>query len=457
MIPSNRIRKIHFIGIGGAGMSGIAEILHRSQFIITGSDPIGSPVVQNMKNLGIKIQDSHLAENVHEADLVVYSSAIKENNAERMECERLATPCIRRAEMLGELMRLKYTLAISGTHGKTTTTSILGHLWLTAQRDPTLIIGGVVRNLGTGARHGSDGTLIAEADEYDRSFLEMVPSSVILTNVEADHLDCYKDLEEIKEAFIQFCNKVPFYGLLVACIDDAGVRSILGKIKKPIMTYGFFRQADYRIENLEMAQGKAKWNLIYKNNNLGPFELPLAGQHNVLNAVGATALALQEGISITDIQKGLSTFGGVKRRMEHHGTYNSIELYDDYAHHPTEVEATLTGIRENYPQSRIIVLFQPHLFSRTQDLYQKFASALLGSDKCLLLPIYGAREEPIDGVNSELIVHSAREQGHSQINTLSEESEIIEWVKANTQQNDIVLTMGAGPVWKLITTIGDIL
>lgn len=453
MIPSSRIRKLHFIGIGGSGMSGIAEILHRSGFAVSGSDQSESSVVSYLKGLGLQIQVGHEPDLVKNADLVVYSSAVKAENPEMVAATEIGIPCIRRAEMLGELMRLKYTLAISGTHGKTTTTSIVGHLWSQAGLDPTIIVGGIVRSMGTGALHGEGDALIAEADEYDKSFLEMVPTMAIITNIEEDHLDCYTDLEDIKNAFVSFANKVPFYGQVIACIDESEVLDILPRIKKPVVTYGFSAQADYRAEHLQMSEGHSTFKVRRRGEILGEIQIPLSGRHNVKNTLAAIALAVEEGISFNIITEALAKFSGVKRRFEHIKTGNNIDLYDDYGHHPTEVEATLKAVRDNFEDRRVIVIFQPHLYSRTKDHYKSFATALLNSDVSLVLDIYGARELPMEGVNSQLIVQAAKQRGHSHAIHTPTQEDALNWIQNNAKAGDLILTMGAGNVWKLLEPI----
>jgi UDP-N-acetylmuramate--alanine ligase len=449
MIPSSRIRKLHFIGIGGSGMSGIAEILHHNGFQVTGSDQAESQVVQYLSDLGLKIQKGHEPDLVLNSDLVVYSSAVKPENPEMIAAKAAGIPCIRRAEMLGELMRLKYTLAIAGTHGKTTTTSMVGHIWTAAQLEPTIIVGGIVKNLGTGAQHGAGEALIAEADEYDKSFLDMVPTLAVLTNIEEDHLDCYKDLEDIKSAFISFANKVPFYGIVVACIDDEGVRDVLPFIRKPVVTYGFSAQAEYRADGFVVRDGKTFFRVRQRGVVLGEVEIQLTGRHNAQNALAAVSLALEEGISFEIVQKALANFTGVKRRFEWIAAQKGILFYDDYAHHPTEVEATLKGIRESFDDRRLIVIFQPHLFSRTRDHYKSFASALLNSDIAIVADVYGARETAMEGVDSGLIIDAAKQRGHTQAHWIPKVEEIVTWVKANAREGDLILSMGAGPIWKI--------
>ncbi len=370
-----RVRRLHMVGIGGAGMSGIAEVLHENGFVVTGSDMGEGSVIDYLKHLGIRVDSKHEAKNVENADLVVYSSAIPYDNPELVEARARRIPVIRRAEMLGELMRMKYTLAIAGTHGKTTTTSIVGEIWEEAGLDPTIIVGGVVKGKGSGAKVGKGDYLIAESDEFDRSFLSMMPSSAIVTNIDADHLDTYENIDEIKEAFVQFVNKIPFYGQAILCIDDPNVQQIYSKVRKPVITYGFSRQAKYHIDNLRFEKGYPHFEIFNDGVSLGEFQLQIPGRHNVLNATAAVALAMEEGIDVEVARRAVAAFEGVQRRFELIGEKNDILVFDDYAHHPTEATATLQGFRDAFPERRVIVAFQPHLFSRTRDQHDAFGSA----------------------------------------------------------------------------------
>jgi UDP-N-acetylmuramate--alanine ligase len=449
MIPSKRIQKLHFIGIGGAGMSGIAEVLHQNGFVISGSDMSDSSVVQMLRELGIRIFIGHDAAHVEGCDLVVYSSAVHATNPEMVEASRRKIPVIRRAEMLGELMRLKYTLAIAGTHGKTTTTSMVGQVFEMAGKDPTVIVGGIVKGRGTGAKIGKGEYLIAESDEFDRSFLEMMPTQAIITNIDADHLDCYKDLGEIKDAFVQFANKVPFYGQVIACVDDPGVQDVLSRLRKPVVTYGFNRQADYRVQSLRFENGFPTFEIIARGKSLGNFSLKVPGRHNILNATATVALALEENVELATIKAALSSFGGVKRRFEYMGEGRGVLVYDDYAHHPTEVRATLQGIREAYPDKRVVVVFQPHLYSRTQDHYESFGAEFLNCDSLIVLEIYGSREKPIPGVTGSLVSGAADRRGHKDVRLVPTKEEALALLKTELRSGDLVVFMGAGDVWKI--------
>lgn len=444
-----RVRRLHMVGIGGAGMSGIAEVLHENGFVVTGSDMGEGSVIDYLKHLGIRVDSKHEAKNVENADLVVYSSAIPYDNPELVEARARRIPVIRRAEMLGELMRMKYTLAISGTHGKTTTTSIVGEIWEAAGLDPTIIVGGVVKGKGSGAKVGKGDYLIAESDEFDRSFLSMMPSSAIVTNIDADHLDTYENIDEIKEAFVQFVNKIPFYGQAILCIDDPNVQQIYSKVRKPVITYGFSRQAKYHIDNLRFEKGYPHFEIFKDGNSLGEFQLQIPGRHNVLNATAAVALAMEEGIDVEVARRAVAAFEGVQRRFEFLGEKNDVLVFDDYAHHPTEATATLQGFRDAFPGRRVIVAFQPHLFSRTRDQHDAFGSAFANCDVLLCTDIYPARERPIEGVTGALVSDSALAFGHRNARFVGDQMNLLPILKEELKPGDVVVLMGAGNIWKL--------
>ncbi|MCK9181516.1 MAG: UDP-N-acetylmuramate--L-alanine ligase [Fibrobacteraceae bacterium] len=449
LIPSNRVKKLHFVGIGGAGMSGIAEVLHENGFIVSGSDMGEGPVIDYLKDLGLNIYSKHEAKNVEGADLLVYSSAVKMDNPEIVEAKARRIPVIRRAEMLGELMRLKYTLAVCGTHGKTTTTSMLGAIWEAAGEDPTVIVGGVVKGKGSGAKVGRGRYLIAESDEFDRSFLSMMPSSAIITNIDREHLDTYGTLDAIKDAFVAFANKVPFYGQVVVCLDDPNIQSVLTRFTKPVVTYGFSRQAMYRAENVQHEGGTSHFEVFKNKESLGEFTLRIPGKHNVLNATAAIALSNEESISLDVVRKALAEFTGVKRRFELIGTQKDILVYDDYAHHPTEVAATLQGARDTFPDRRVVVVFQPHLYTRTRDQYEAFASVFANCDELLVCEIYKSREQPIPGISGKLISDTAIARGHLNAQFVGTKENALEVLKKEARPGDLVLFMGAGDIWKM--------
>jgi len=456
LIPSNRIHKTYFIGIGGAGMSGIAELLHHNGFEVSGSDMQESAQTAYLQNLGIKIFIGHKAENVSNAELVVYSSAVHEDNPEMQRAKEQGVPIIRRAEMLGELMRLKYTLAIAGTHGKSSTTSLVGSILEMANEDPSVIVGGIVQGKGSGATIGKGSYLVAEADEFDHSFLRMMPSSAIITNIDADHLDTYKDLDDIKNAFAEFANKVPFYGQVILCMDDIGCQSILSRLTKPVITYGFSPQATYSVKNCRHSENGSEFSVYRSGDLFGEFSIKLLGKHNVQNATAAVALATEESIPMEISKKALAAFVGVKRRMEFKGKVRGALVFDDYAHHPTEVAASLSAFRESFPDKRIIAVFQPHLYSRTRDHAEEFGTAFLGSDILLVCDIYGAREEPIEGISGKLVFDFAHARGHKNARFIGAKENALEILRNEIKSDDLIVTMGAGNITLLSARILEV-
>jgi UDP-N-acetylmuramate--alanine ligase len=366
-----RTRKIHFVGIGGIGMSGIAELLINQGFKVSGSDLALSDITKHLTQIGAVISQGHNAETIKDADVVVKSSAVKDDNPEIAFALSKKIPVIRRAEMLSEIMRMSYGIGIAGTHGKTSTTSMVGSVLSAATLDPTVIVGGIVKNYGSNNLLGSGKYIVVEADEFDRSFLTLSPIIAGITNIEADHLDCYTDLEGVKNAFVEYANKVPFFGSVIACLDDHGVQSIIPRINKEILTYGFSQQANVRATNVKFNNFETSYKALYNGEELGNIKLKALGDHNILNSLLAVATGLELDIPFKSIKRGLSEFNGVFRRFEYKGEKDEVTLYDDYAHHPTEIEATLKGVRDSI-SNRIVVVFQPHLFSRTQDFYEDF-------------------------------------------------------------------------------------
>ncbi len=452
------IRKIHFVGIGGIGMSGLAEILFRQGFGVTGSDLKESENTKYLSDLGIKISIGHSPENINKSDVVVYSSAVNpETNPETIKARELGIPVIRRAEMLAEITRLSYTIAISGTHGKTTTTSMCGLLLVYGGFDPTVIVGGRLRSFGgTNARLGSGNWTVVEADEYDRSFLQLLPTIAIVTNIEAEHLDIYKNYDEIKKTFVEFLNKVPFYGVIIAGIDDPGVKEILRDLKRKIVTFGLTRVADFRAENVAFAENQTFFDLFYEGEYKGKIMLNVPGVHNVKNALATIALGFQLGIDFQIILKALSDFTGVNRRFEIKGIRNGIMIVDDYGHHPTEIQATLTSARNGWDR-RIIAIFQPHTYSRTLALAKEFGSSFDNSDILIVTDVYPARETPIEGVSGKLVADSARNYGHRNVYYIPKMGDIVPFLKNHLKEGDMVITIGAGNIWKVSEELLSIL
>ena len=444
------IKKIHFVGIGGIGMSGIAEILIDQGFRVSGSDRALSEVTEHLQSLGATIYEGHKAENLAaDVDTLVYSSAVASENPELAEAERRKIPIVRRAEMLAEVMRLKYGIGIAGTHGKTTTTSMVGLVLLEGGFDPTVIVGGKLSGLGgTNARLGKGDFIVVEADEFDRSFLSITPTIAVLTTLETDHLDCYRDLEDIKGAFIQFANKVPFYGFIVLCLDEPALQDIMPQIsKKKLLTYGLTPQADIQAIEIHHKENTSTFTVTRGFDDLGQITLQIPGKHNIQNALAAIAVGLQLGVTFSKVKAGIEKFTGVYRRWEKKGEVNGIAVYDDYAHHPTECRATLSGVKSGW-RRRVVCVFQPHLYSRTRDFYEEFGKAFLLADVLVLTDVYPAREEPIQGVTGELIANAAKQFGHKDVHYIQDKKQLPEYLKKNTRPGDIVITMGAGDIWK---------
>lgn len=444
------IKKIHFVGIGGIGMSGIAEILLDQGFKVSGSDKGLSEVTERLQTLGATVFEGHRAEHIAgDVDALVYSSAVSFDNPEVLEAQRRKIPVIRRAEMLAEVMRLKYGIGIAGTHGKTTTTSMISLVLMEGELDPTVIVGGKLSDLGgTNARLGHGEFIVVEADEFDRSFLSITPTIAVLTTLETDHLDCYRDLEDIKGAFIQFASRVPFYGFVVLCLDEPALLDIMPQLsKKKIITYGLNPQADVQAVDIQHKDNASTFTLVRGGSDLGHLTLQVPGKHNVQNSLAAIAVGLELGVPFQKVKAGIEKFAGVYRRWEKKGESAGITLYDDYAHHPTECRATLAGAKAGW-RRRVVCVFQPHLYTRTRDFYEEFGKSFLLSDVLIVTDVYPAREEPIQGVSGELIVDAAKRFGHKDAHYVSDKKQIPSYLKSIVRSGDIVITMGAGDIWK---------
>jgi UDP-N-acetylmuramate--alanine ligase len=443
------IRKLHFVGIGGIGMSGLAEILIDQGFTVTGSDRAQSDNTERLVSLGCPVAIGHGASNVGpDVDVVVYSSAVDPGNPELVEARSRKIPVIRRAEMLAEVMRLKYGIGIAGTHGKTTTTSMVGLVLMEGGLDPTVIVGGRLRGLaGSNARLGKGEFMVVEADEFDRSFLSITPTIAVLTTLETDHLDCYRDLEDIKGAFIQFATRVPFYGFVVLCLDEPALQEILPRLKKKIITYGLTSQADLQAVDIRHREHETTFTVLRDGRELGPVTLQIPGAHNVQNALAAIAVGLELQVPFARAKAGIEKFTGVFRRWEVKAEVRGITIVDDYAHHPTEIRATLSGAKAGW-RRRVVCVFQPHLYSRTRDFYDEFGRSFFNADVLVLTDVYPAREEPIQGVTGELIANAAREFGHKQVYYVAEKADVPGFLLDLVQEGDMVITMGAGDIWK---------
>jgi UDP-N-acetylmuramate--alanine ligase len=440
----------HFIGIGGIGMSGIAEILLNLGMKVSGSDLRRGSVTDRLATLGATIYEGHDASHVGSATVVVTSSAVSPMNSEVLEANAHKIPVIQRAEMLAELMRLKYGIAIAGMHGKTTTTSMVASVLSAGGLDPTVVVGGRVDALGSNARLGTTQYLVAEADESDRSFLKLSPILAVVTNLDREHMDCYKDMADVERAFLDFMDKVPFYGAVTACIDNPLLKGILPRARRRVFTYGVAEEADYRLEFLAAAQGRFSQFLVHTAaGKLGPFELHVPGRHNVLNATAAVAIARQLLVPADKIAEGLNRFRGVDRRFQTRGCARGVTVVDDYGHHPTEISATLAAARE-CGHRRIHVVFQPHRFTRTRDLLEEFGGAFKDADTVFVLPIYAASEEPIPGVTAEVL--AAKIEG-PQTHFAPDFATAVAGVVSVAREGDLIMTLGAGSVSQLAPQI----
>jgi UDP-N-acetylmuramate--alanine ligase len=438
-------RRIHLIGIGGAGMSALAEIMQSSGHYVTGSDCRKTRITERLETLGIGVQYSHTPRLITDADLVVYSSAVNEDNEERRYAHHNRIETMRRAEMMGQLMRAKFSIGISGTHGKTTTTSLIGHVLAVAGYDPTIVVGGTMRGRGSNAVVGNGTILVAEADEYDRSFLAMSPSVAVITNIEADHLDCYRDVDDIKQAFTDYARSVPFYGVVVACADDANVREIAGRAGKALITYATEHDADYRASDIAIEQGKTVFRIKRGQETLGSAKVGLMGMHNVRNCLAAAGVCCEMGVSFKILCEALSSFSGIRRRFEQVGFERGVAVIDDYAHHPSEIAATLSAARDA-GYKRVTAVFQPHLYTRTRDFLDAFAASLSAADAAIVTQIYKAREEKIEGVGAEQIVQRMQKAGHADACYIETMEDIAAAAARTAREGDCILLMGAGDI-----------
>ncbi len=447
MILTDKINKIHFVGIGGIGMSAIAEVLHHQGFNISGSDRELNEVTEHLSKIGITIYEGHSPENIKDVDVVVYTSAVSTDNPELEEAVRRNIPFVKRSEMLAETMRMKYGIGVAGTHGKTTTTSMIGLMLINAGLDPTIIVGGRLEALNnSNARLGKSDLMVVEADEFDRTFLKLNPVVAVLTSLEAEHLDTYKDLADIKSAFTQYANRVPYYGFVALCIDDPELRNITGYIKKKIIKYGFSSEADLQATEIEHQGFKSFYTAKYSDKEIGRIELNIPGEHNIRNSLAAVAVGLELEIDFSIIQNTLKNFKGAKRRFE--VKYDrEIMVVDDYAHHPTEASETLKGIKASWNR-RLVAVFQPHLYSRTKDFYRDFGKSFMNSDVFICTDVYPAREIPIEGITGKLIADSAIEHGHKMVHYVADKNDIPQFLMNEKKDGDIIITMGAGDIYK---------
>ncbi len=444
-----RIRHVHMVGIGGIGMSSIAAVLLARGYRVTGSDLHLSELTQRLAGQGAQIYEGHHEKQVGDADVVVYSSAVDRNrNAETQAAIAHRIPLIPRSEMLGELMRMKYGVGIAGTHGKTTATSMVGGVVAEGGFDPTIIVGGKVTEINSNAVSGEGDIIVIEADEYDRAFLRLTPALAVITTIEADHLDIYGSLDEVYRAFAAFAASVPFFGAAIVCLDDPGVQAIIDGIDRRLVTYGTARQAMVRAERVRQQEQATHFDVLASGRLLGGIELQALGLHNVRNALAAVAVGLELDIAFEGIKSGLERFSGVQRRFQILGEGHDILVIDDYAHHPTEIVATLKAASEGYPDRRIVGVFQPHLYSRTNDFKDQFARSFFNADILIVTEIYPAREAPIPGITGKLIAELATARGHRDIRYASRKEDVLPILRDTCQPGDIVLFMGAGDIWR---------
>jgi len=429
-------------------MSGIAELLLNLGYRVSGSDIATSDVTERLVGLGGQIFQGHAADNIEGSDVVVCSSAIKGDNAEIRDARRRGIPVISRAEMLAELMRMKQGIAVGGAHGKTTTTWIVGLVMAAAGLDPTIIVGGRLKALGTNAKLGGGPYLVAEADESDGSFLRLSPNLAIVTTIDDEHLDHYSNIEAIKESFIEFVNKVPFYGAAIVCLDEENVQAIIPRIIRRVITYGFSRQADVRATDVAPDGHNVTFNVRLRESKLGSAMLRMPGRHNIANALAAVAVGLELDIPFPSISEGLSQFTGISRRLEIKGEAGGVLFIDDYAHHPTEIIATLETLKSMWKR-RVVAVFQPHRYSRTQALWERLGRSLYDADTVIMTPIYPAGEEPIPGVTAELVAGAALQSGHRDLIYMPDREEIVDHLVGTLKEGDLVITLGAGDVWKI--------
>ena len=448
MYRRGKIQHIHFVGIGGIGMSGIAEVLLNLGYQVSGSDTKETEVTRRLQSLGAKVSYGHQRENLKEADVVVTSSAIRKGNPEVEAAEERLIPVIPRAEMLAELMRMKIGIAVAGTHGKTTTTSLISTVLAAGGLDPTVVIGGRLNSIGSNARLGQGEYLVAEADESDGSFLKLMPTIAVVTNIDPEHLDYYQGIDEIKETFLSFLNKIPFFGLAVLCLDHPNIQSLLPRMKKRFTTYGLTTKADFQAKEIVFEGLLTSFDVIHRRRDIGRLSLRMPGLHNVYNALATLATAFELDIPFQIVQETLRDFSGIQRRFQIKGEKRGILVVDDYGHHPVEIMATLKAARTGWTK-RIIAVFQPHRYTRTRALFKDFLTAFYDADVLVITDIYPAGEDRIEGVESKALFAGLREYGHKDVTYLSDKKEIVEHLLRMISPGDLVITLGAGDIWQV--------
>ncbi|MBI4685040.1 MAG: UDP-N-acetylmuramate--L-alanine ligase [Nitrospirae bacterium] len=452
-------RIIHFVGIGGIGMSGIAEVLHNLGYEVTGSDVKESETTHRLNSLGIKVHIGHRPENIDEAHVVVISSAVSRNNAEVIAAEERSIPVIPRAEMLAELARLKYSVLIAGAHGKTTTTSLISAILAHGGLDPTVVIGGKLIATGSNAILGQGDFLVAEADESDGSFLKLSPTIAVVTNIDKEHMDFFKTMDSLREAFLSFMNKVPFYGVSIICIENEDLRRLMPSVHRRCITYGLSADADVYAVNVNKGFMSVSFDVVYKGSNIGNFSLPVPGMHSILNSLASIAVAMELKLDKDMIREALRKFSGIQRRFELKGDMRGIRIFDDYGHHPTEIKATLKAAKEGLIarqqsetgskiKGRLFAIFQPHRYTRTRDLIDEFAACFSEADVLYLMDIYPAGEKPIEGINSRIMLDRIKREGQKDCSYFSDREKLLESLLLRVKDGDVIFTLGAGDVWK---------
>ena len=442
-----RIRRVHFVGIGGSGMSGIAEVLLNLGYRVSGSDLVESDTTLRLQRLGAEVVMGHRSENLRDADVVVISSAVRKDNPEVIAAHERIIPVIPRAEMLAELMRMKYGVAIAGTHGKTTTTSMIATVLAHGGLDPTAVIGGKLNSFGSNAKLGQGELLVAEADESDGSFLKLSPTIAVVTNIDPEHLDHYRNLEEIQKAFLEFINKVPFYGLAILCLDQENVQALIPQVQKRYVTYGLSSQANFRAADISYHGLTTSFRVFANERELGQISIQMPGLHSVYNALAAIATASELDVNFEVVRQALGSFSGVQRRFQIKGEWDGVMVVDDYGHHPTEIKATLSAAKNGWGR-RTVVVFQPHRYSRTRDLFKEFLTAFNQADVLFLTGIYPAGEDPIPGVDVQGLYEGIKGHGHKDVTLVLDKSAILDRLLPRLKPGDMVFTLGAGDVWK---------
>ena len=453
----SRKTQIHFVGVGGIGMSGLAEVLVNLGYPVSGSDLRKGPVVERLEKMGVKFFEKHQKKHVTGSDVVVVSSAVRSDNPELEEARRLQIPIIPRAEMLAELMRLKYGIAVAGSHGKTSTTSMVSVLMDRAGLDPTMVIGGRLAILGSNARLGRSDFIVVEADESDRSFLRLSPVAAVVTGIDREHLEAYRDMEDLKDAFVDFANKVPFYGASLLCLDDERVQDILPRIKRRYVTYGFSPQADITADAINLSGTNSCYRLKIRGQEMGSIKLRVPGRHNVLNSLAAVGVGLELGITLEDISNGLESYSGVDRRFQVKGDHGGILVVDDYGHHPTEIRASLAAAKEAYGGRRTVVVFQPHRYSRVKELFDDFCRAFHQADLLLVTEIYPAGEDPLPDITGQRLADGIKVHGHRDVRFVEDMQTIPQMLINQLQEGDLVMTLGAGSVTSLSDELAEMI